>query len=66
MAEVVRMSPRQERLHLITIRKKFDIAKLIYVASSMLKAEKEHVAMNKQVAEDIKNDYEFYKEAYKL
>lgn len=64
--EVVRMTPRQERLHLITIRKRFDIAKLIYVTSAMLKAEKEHVAMNKQVAESIKTDYEFYKKHYNL
>lgn len=66
MQEVVRMTPERERSHLRKIKDRFDIAKLIYVASYRLKADREHIAMNKQVAENIKTEYEYYKRGYQL
>lgn len=64
--DVVRMTPERERGHLKKIRNRFDIAKLIYITSRQLKADREHIAMNKKVAEDIKSEYEFYKGEYGL
>lgn len=63
---VVRMDRRRELAHLKTIKQRFEVAKLVYHTSRMLKAEPEQTQWNRAHAISIMKDYNYYRGEYNL
>ena len=55
---------KEHKQHLIKIRDRFYIAKLVYHTARLLKADAEIVEYNRSRAIDIMKEYNFYKGEY--